>query len=703
MEGAGRSPVKPESLPPSSLINKLSSVFGRDWSTTPAAPAKTAVLTSFRTLSKEDATAGECKQSSADANANDGLKGREDAPLAGSSDRRKDVRSVVSTKVPIDPDHSVDSDLLLVTMVETYSDTENDDGDEEETHTAAAPSGELSWTPETPASEEVAGQTERPREPPPYSSEECRYIEQNVDYPVFRTHNLLEHALKNPSALHHTRFTTTNSKMGKDEAHDDAPGSATTNGPVNAGAAACEAVAISCSGTGVVTDPLNVSAGGISSTEPSADESVKSAEAPVDCSPKASLITPVEEREKAEDVDQVKEISRQKDKDVKGREESHPIPVSPRLPLSSPRITGVSLGPSPRPAAKSDTNDKTEELLGSLGRIEATGVSSASPRITQGHTKTKVGSTNTSPKTPSSSLPASTDSSPSKGAATSPAGPFQLPALFRGLRVLKKGATGEDRETLSEIKQREKATELAMLSLKKTVNKAKHVPEQITVTPARKRIEPKPVADTKSNFIGQLNLLLNLDNHEMSSRPDDGQESPNEAKKDAPKGGKEAMAEQNVAVVVYTSPTEKKKTSDLAYETFKNVFGPKSPKKEMTEPVDLDAVKKKIKIEKELLKSIFDRSGKSPGSPTNLRSPTEANTEVTSPTDSEEKTPGRLQAVWPPPKPKDEEDKVGLRYTEAEHQAALLQLKRECKEEVDKLHVSYHIIYTVICKKISTC
>lgn len=40
-------------------------------------------------------------------------------------------------------------------------------------------------------------------------------------------------------------------------------------------------------------------------------------------------------------------------------------------------------------------------------------------------------------------------------------------------------------------------------------------------------------------------------------------------------------------------------------------------------------------------------------------------TEVTSPADSEDRTPGRLQAVWPPPKAKDEEEKVGLRYTEA--------------------------------------
>ncbi|XP_077366248.1 formin [Festucalex cinctus] len=58
--------------------------------------------------------------------------------------------------------------------------------------------------------------------------------------------------------------------------------------------------------------------------------------------------------------------------------------------------------------------------------------------------------------------------------------------------------------------------------------------------------------------------------------------------------------------------------------------------------------------------------------------------ETTSPIE-EERTPGRLQAVWPPPR----DEKVGLKYTEAEHQAALLQLKRECKEEVEKLQEDF--------------
>lgn len=49
-------------------------------------------------------------------------------------------------------------------------------------------------------------------------------------------------------------------------------------------------------------------------------------------------------------------------------------------------------------------------------------------------------------------------------------------------------------------------------------------------------------------------------------------------------------------------------------------------------------------------------------------------TELTSPTDSEDRTPGRLQAVWPPPKPKDEEEKVGLKYTEAGKNRTLVAL-----------------------------
>nr|XP_061824823.1 formin-like isoform X1 [Nerophis lumbriciformis] len=69
----------------------------------------------------------------------------------------------------------------------------------------------------------------------------------------------------------------------------------------------------------------------------------------------------------------------------------------------------------------------------------------------------------------------------------------------------------------------------------------------------------------------------------------------------------------------------------------------------------------------------------------------ERTTEAISPADSEDRTPGRLQAVWPPPKSKDDEEKVGLKYTEAEHQASLLQLKRECKEDLERMHSDFEL------------
>ncbi|KAM9704209.1 formin isoform 1-T1 [Menidia menidia] len=65
----------------------------------------------------------------------------------------------------------------------------------------------------------------------------------------------------------------------------------------------------------------------------------------------------------------------------------------------------------------------------------------------------------------------------------------------------------------------------------------------------------------------------------------------------------------------------------------------------------------------------------------------EPSSEPSTPGEGEERTPGRLQAVWPPLK----EEKIGLKYTEAEHQAALLQLKRECKEELERLQENYEL------------
>ncbi|KAG7492689.1 hypothetical protein MATL_G00017240 [Megalops atlanticus] len=51
---------------------------------------------------------------------------------------------------------------------------------------------------------------------------------------------------------------------------------------------------------------------------------------------------------------------------------------------------------------------------------------------------------------------------------------------------------------------------------------------------------------------------------------------------------------------------------------------------------------------------------------------------------SEGRIPGRIQALWPPPKPGGDE-RPGLKYTEAEHQSIILGLKKQQKEEVREL------------------
>ncbi|XP_016372482.1 formin-like [Sinocyclocheilus rhinocerous] len=202
----------------------------------------------------------------------------------------------------------------------------------------------------------------------------------------------------------------------------------------------------------------------------------------------------------------------------------------------------------------------------------------------------------------------------------------QLPALFSGIRVLKKGALGDERETLAEIKQRD--ADRALLSLEQHVNKAK-------LQQTKKKNQPRSQSE--------ITRLL--------------QKASNEDKSAATDSSSDAVADKSI---LFSSKPAQKDPLDAA--------------------LDLDAVRRKKKNDKELLRAIFERQlSKAPVA--------EEKSEVTSPSDGEDRTPGRLQAVWPPPK-EDGEEKVGLRYTEAEHQAALLQLKRESKEELEKLHVS---------------
>ncbi|NXW24238.1 FMN protein, partial [Circaetus pectoralis] len=249
---------------------------------------------------------------------------------------------------------------------------------------------------------------------------------------------------------------------------------------------------------------------------------------------------------------------------------------------------------------------------------------------------------------------------------------FQLPAFFSGLRVRKKGLTTEDGETVTEIKPRE--NDLALLKLRQPVKKS-----SITsgLTTKKKSAEPK----ASPTFLEQLSHLLNIDVSKNEDRTEDSGEGSGETE-----DSDEAQENKASGKTEPRFPSEEIKSSpgESALDVFKALFT-RPPKKETTaDTSELEAIKRKMRNEKESLKAVFERSKSKPGDGPADKSPD------LSPSEQDDKTPGRLQTVWPPPKAKHEEVKVGLKYTEAEYQAAILHLKREHKEEIETLKVYFY-------------
>ncbi|NXI54607.1 FMN protein, partial [Chloroceryle aenea] len=250
---------------------------------------------------------------------------------------------------------------------------------------------------------------------------------------------------------------------------------------------------------------------------------------------------------------------------------------------------------------------------------------------------------------------------------------FHLPAFFSGLRVRKKGLTAEDEETVTEIKPRE--NDLALLKLQQPVKKS-----SITsgLTTKKKSAEPK----ASPTFLEQLSHLLNIDVSKNEERTKDSGEGSGETE-----DSDEAQENKASGKTEPRIPSEEIKSSpaESALDVFKALFT-RPPKKETTaDTSELEAIKRKMRHEKEYLKAVFERSKSKPGDGPSDKSPD------LSPSEQDDKTPGRLQTVWPPPKAKHEEVKVGLKYTEAEYQAAILHLKREHKEEIETLKSQFEL------------
>ncbi|XP_038597026.1 formin-1 [Tachyglossus aculeatus] len=246
-----------------------------------------------------------------------------------------------------------------------------------------------------------------------------------------------------------------------------------------------------------------------------------------------------------------------------------------------------------------------------------------------------------------------------------PAGekPFQLPAFFSGLRVLRKGVPAA---------LAVEAAPLAPPPRSQPGQSPRVAPE---ATPPRKAGEA-PLDLRPPTFLEQLSHLLSLDVHkaEAKQEPQDGTEQ--EA---AAAGGEDAGSFPDPDGRGVAGP----KPAETALEAFKALFTRPPRRGATADAAELEAIKRKMRHEKESLRAVFERTrpGDSSTDPKSEQSPSE----------QDDRTPGRLQAVWPPPKAKDEDEKVGLKYTEAEYQAAVLHLKREHKDEIEDLQAQFEL------------
>uniref|UniRef100_A0A7N9AXB1 Formin 1 n=1 Tax=Mastacembelus armatus TaxID=205130 RepID=A0A7N9AXB1_9TELE len=205
-------------------------------------------------------------------------------------------------------------------------------------------------------------------------------------------------------------------------------------------------------------------------------------------------------------------------------------------------------------------------------------------------------------------------------------------------------------------------------------------------------IEKEGDSKVQGSFLDQISQFLNREKKgedkeekEIECEGDQETREKNEIEESQESPEKEDLEKEENTEVLVEATKPPVSSAEAAFDAFKAFFTPKPLKKEPAEKADLEAVRQKIRTEKVMLRALFEKtSNKTPekkdssdGKVCTVLSKGKAS----APGEGEERTPGRLQAVWPPLK----EEKVGLKYTEAEHQAALLQLKRNCKEELESL------------------
>ncbi|XP_029903143.1 uncharacterized protein LOC115356210 [Myripristis murdjan] len=187
---------------------------------------------------------------------------------------------------------------------------------------------------------------------------------------------------------------------------------------------------------------------------------------------------------------------------------------------------------------------------------------------------------------------------------------IQLPALFSGLRVLRKGVAGPEHDTITQIKPSSQGARRAILpELEKKQGDSKiqgSFLNQISQFLNQKK---------KGEERGEMTIEEKLESSDKSDRADGeaegemGETTEDNDSTEYQEGEKEELhpeTEEPADASELAQPIKPPVSSaEAAFDAFKAFFTPKPLKKDPVEKVDLDAMRKKIRGDKDVLRALF--------------------------------------------------------------------------------------------------
>lgn len=148
---------------------------------------------------------------------------------------------------------------------------------------------------------------------------------------------------------------------------------------------------------------------------------------------------------------------------------------------------------------------------------------------------------------------------------------LQLPALFSGLRVLRKGVLGPEHDIVAQIRPSSQGSDIEVL--------------------------PEKEEDARGSILEQISNFLSREKTGME-KEEEGPEEDGESREMQTTDAADAAPE----------PVKPVSSAEAAFDAFKAFFTPKPLKKDPGDKVDLEAVRKRIKAERDALRALFESS-----------------------------------------------------------------------------------------------